>query len=74
MKPETPIEVKLETPIREASPMQLAADRAMLRAAMRAREIAIQSNTDLIIWRDGAVVHVTPDELRAQLKAEQQPE
>jgi len=40
-----------------------AAPRALLRAAHRAREIARQTGTPLIICRDGAVVEVWPEEL-----------
>jgi hypothetical protein len=36
---------------------------AMRRAALRAREIARQTGTDLILVRDGRVVHVKPSEL-----------
>jgi hypothetical protein len=34
---------------------------AMLRAAKRAREIARQTGTPLVIWRDGRIVHVSPE-------------
>jgi hypothetical protein len=34
----------------------------MRRAAQRAREIARQTGTDLILVRDGKVVHVKPSE------------
>lgn len=36
---------------------------ALLRAAARAREIAIQTNTDLIIGLDGKLVRVAPKDL-----------
>jgi hypothetical protein len=39
---------------------------AMLRAALRAREIAISSGTSLAVWRDGRVVLVSPSELAAR--------
>jgi beta-lactamase class A len=32
---------------------------AMRRAAIRARQIAAQTGTDLIVWRDGKVQHET---------------
>ncbi|MGE4243545.1 zeta toxin family protein [Ramlibacter sp.] len=35
---------------------------AMVRAAQRAREIARQSGTKLVLWRDGRVAHVDPDD------------
>jgi hypothetical protein len=46
-------------------PDMQAAPRALLRAARRAREIARQTNTPLIIVRDGVVVEewVTDDDL-----------
>jgi len=36
---------------------------AMLRAAQRAREIAKQTGTPLVIWRDGRVVLLSPHDL-----------
>ena len=38
---------------------------AMHRAAEMARTTAIQTNTGIVIWRDGKVVHISADELRA---------
>jgi hypothetical protein len=35
---------------------------AMYRAAERAREIARRFGTPLVIWRDGRIVHLSPDE------------
>ena len=32
---------------------------AMRRAAVRARQVAAQTGTDLIVWRDGRVQHET---------------
>jgi hypothetical protein len=40
-----------------------AAPRALLRAAKRAREIARQTNTKIVIVRDGVLVEEDPDEL-----------
>lgn len=37
---------------------------ALLRAALRAREIAKNTQTDLIVVRNGEVVRVHPDDLR----------
>lgn len=36
---------------------------AMIRAARRAAEIARQHNQPLVLWRDGQVVEVMPDDL-----------
>ncbi len=36
---------------------------AMIRAARRAAEIARQNNQPLLLWRNGQVVRVMPDEL-----------
>lgn len=41
---------------------------AMQRAAAMAREIAIQTNTAIIVVQDGKRVRITADELRAQAK------
>jgi hypothetical protein len=35
----------------------------MIRAARRAAEIARQHNQPLVLWRDGQVVEVMPDDL-----------
>jgi len=40
-----------------------AAPRALLRAARRAREIARQTNTAIVIVRDGVLVEEKPDDL-----------
>ena len=37
--------------------------KAMIRAARRAAEIARQHRQALVLWRNGRVVHVMPDEL-----------
>lgn len=37
--------------------------KAMIRAAGRAAEIARQHNQPLVLWRDGQVVEVMPDDL-----------
>ena len=36
---------------------------AMIRAARRAREVARQNNQPLVLWQDGKVVEVMPDDL-----------
>ncbi len=38
---------------------------AMRRAAALAREIAIQTNTAIVVFRDGKVVRISATELRA---------
>lgn len=35
----------------------------MIRAARRAAEIARQHQQPLVLWRDGQIVHVMPDDL-----------
>lgn len=42
---------------------------AMQRAAAMARKIAMQTDTAIVIMRDGKLVRITADELRAQDKA-----
>ena len=37
--------------------------RAMIRAARRAAEVARLHGQPLVLWRDGQVVHVQPDDL-----------
>jgi hypothetical protein len=37
---------------------------AIKRAAQSARELAVRTNTAIVIWRDGKIVRVTADELR----------
>jgi len=37
--------------------------KAMIRAARRAAEIARQHQQPLVLWRDGQIVHVMPDDL-----------
>jgi hypothetical protein len=39
---------------------------ALLRSAAAARKIAIQTNTDLIISKDGKLVRISPEELRRE--------
>lgn len=36
---------------------------AMIRAARRAAEIARRHNQPLVLWRDGRIVYVMPDDL-----------
>ena len=42
------------------------ADAALKRAAKRAREVAVLTNTPLHIMRDGKMVELTPAELKKQ--------
>lgn len=46
---------------------------AMKRAAQRARETAIQTNTDLIVVRDGHTVRISAETLRHQTKSHRDP-
>ena len=39
---------------------------ALLRPAAAARKIAIQTNTDLIIAKDGKIVRISPEDLRRE--------
>lgn len=39
---------------------------AMRRAAEMARQIAIQTNTEIVIVQDGKPVHITAEELRRE--------
>ena len=43
-----------------------AAPRALLRAARRAREIARQTNTAIVIVRDGVLVEEKPDDIETE--------
>lgn len=49
--------------------MVLVSYKVLLRAAELARETAIQTNTGIVISRDGEVIHISADELRAEAKA-----
>lgn len=44
---------------------------AMQRAAEMARDIAIQTNTGIVVTRNGKMVHVSADELRAENAAKE---
>jgi hypothetical protein len=59
------VEVPEDLRSKSANPDMQAAPRALLRAARRAREIARQTNTPLIIVRDGKIVEewVTDDDV-----------
>lgn len=41
---------------------------AIKRASIMARELAMQTNTDIILYRDGEIVRVTAEMLRASSK------
>lgn len=45
---------------------------AMRRAAEAARLTAIQTNTAIVIMRDGRLVRVTADELREEMRQKQE--
>lgn len=53
-----------------ATPEVLAALEALRRAAQLARKVAIDTNTDLIVVRDGRTVHIPPAMLRREAEAE----
>lgn len=53
-------------------PQLLGSITAMQRAAELARETAIQTNTGIVINRDGKITHISADELRAQAQAKTQ--
>ena len=55
----------METPNSVPSWMPLA-DEALKRAAQRARDVAIQTNTGICVMQDGKIVRITADELRAE--------
>jgi len=44
---------------------------ALHRAAQAARQLAIDTNTDLIVAQNGKLVHIPPQELRRQQKSEE---
>jgi hypothetical protein len=50
-----PLRSKLDNPDMQAAPQ------ALLRAARRAREIARQTGTRLIVVRDGVLMEIDPD-------------
>lgn len=43
---------------------------ALRRAAQQARKTAIQTETDLVIFKDGRMQRISPEELRQQARAE----
>lgn len=43
---------------------------ALTRSAQLAREDAIKHGTSLVFWKDGKIVEVTAEELKAQVTAE----
>ncbi|MEY2842498.1 MAG: hypothetical protein RI920_535 [Pseudomonadota bacterium] len=46
---------------------------ALRRAAQQARKTAIQTETNLVIVKDGQMQRISPDELRQQAKDKQTP-
>ncbi|MCL2700262.1 MAG: hypothetical protein FWE88_01060 [Phycisphaerae bacterium] len=51
------------TDLYEKYPAMKGSRRAIIRAARRAAEIARQHGQPLILWRDGQIVRVMPDDL-----------
>ncbi len=56
--------------LKEASPLVRGSYAAMQRAAEEARRIAIETNTAIVVEKDGKTVRVTADELRKEIEAE----
>jgi hypothetical protein len=52
------------------NPDQRASLAAMRRAAKLAREVAIQTNTEIVVVRDGKTVTISVEELREEAEAE----
>jgi hypothetical protein len=48
------------------NPAMRGALNALIRAAAAARKIAIQTNTHLVIFKDGKIQRISPEELRLQ--------
>ena len=44
---------------------------AMIRAARRARVDAKRHGTPLVIWQDGKIVHIPPEQIRVDEPADQ---
>jgi hypothetical protein len=49
---------RLVTATHALTPFQAAADKALRRAARRARALAQTTNTPLVLWKDGRVTRV----------------
>lgn len=60
--PHDPIELPPELRSKLPDADMQEAPRALLRAAYRAREIAKRTGTGVVVFRDGKVVEVSPDE------------
>jgi hypothetical protein len=56
----------MKEPERERHPDSICAERALKRAAMRAREIAFRTNTPIVIFKDGKIVRkwITEEDLK----------
>lgn len=63
-EPPTPVDINQIT-----NPLLRDSIAAMHRAAEMAREIAIQTNTGIVVTRNGEIVHVSANELRAEKAA-----
>lgn len=51
------------TPTHRDNPIMAGSRKAIIRAAKRAADLARQHQQPLILWRDGQVVEVMPDDL-----------
>ena len=60
--PHDPMELPPELRSKLPDPDMQEAPRALLRAARRAREIAKRTGTGVVVFRDGKVVEVSPDD------------
>lgn len=54
----------------EMDPLLLQVTKGVHAAAIKAIDIARRHGTQLVIWRDGKVVQITPDEAEAMLHEE----
>lgn len=52
---------------RASDPMLRASLAAMRRAALEARRLAIQTDTDIVVYQDGRIVRISAQELREQM-------
>jgi hypothetical protein len=59
-----------KTQVTRTSPSVIAVTKAMERAALLAREIAIQTNTGIVVREGSKIITRTADELRAEKQAE----
>ena len=62
-----------ETLLNAKNPLLAASFVALKRAAKIAREIAIQTNTSIVIMRDGKIVHLSAEQLKKEPPDDDQP-